>query len=576
MKTLPRLLRLLRPFAGQVAVAALLGVATVVCGIGLMGTAAFLIATAALQPSIADLQVAIVGVRFFGLFRGVFRYLERLASHRLTLRLLTRLRVWFFEALEPLAPARTLELKSADLLTRAVADVESLQEFYIRVLAAPLVAVTVAAGTALFLGAFDPRLAAPFAAAFAAGAIAVPLVVRHLGRPLGLRLATTRADLGAAIVDGVQGMADLLAFGRGQAQRRRIEALSATVSADRERAACIEALGSAAITFVTQAAVWGLLVLAIPMVREGVIDGVSLAVICLVGMAAFEAVQPLPAAAQYLEEQVAAARRVFTILDARPAVRDPEEPVSLPAAPGLEVNAVDFIYPKVLSPALSGLNLELPAGRRLAVVGPSGAGKSTLAYLLLRFWDPSAGTIRLAEHSLPDYRLEDLRRIIGVLSQRTDLFTGTVRENLLLAHPEANQGELDAAARKAELLTTIRGLPEGWDTWIGEQGLQLSGGQRRRLAIARLLLRDPPILVLDEPAAGLDAITERRLLRTLHELMEGRTTILITHRLVGMEDMDEILVLDQGRVVERGTHESLLAREGLYRQQYEAQYQVLS
>ena len=380
-------------------------------------------------------------------------------------------------------------------------------------------------------------------------------------------------------MDGVQGMADLLAFGRGQAQRRRIEALSATVSADRERTARIEALGSAATTFITHTAVWGLLVLAIPMSREGAIDGVALAVICLVGMAAFEAVQPLPVAAQYLEEQVAAARRIFTILGARPAVRDPEEPVSLPPpvpTPTLDIQELEFRYPGSHLPALCGVDLTLPAGHHLAVVGPSGAGKSTLAYLLLRFWDPSAGTIRLAEHTLPEYRLEDLRKVVGVLSQRTDLFTGTVRENLLLAHPDADERELDAAARKAELLTTIRGLPEGWDTWIGEQGLQLSGGQRRRLAIARLLLRDPPILVLDEPTAGLDAITERRLLRTLHELMEGRTTILITHRLVAMEDMDEILVLDRGRVVERGTHNALLARKGLYRQQYEAQYLFLS
>ncbi len=574
MRELLRLLRLVRPFAGQVAAATALGVATVASGIGLMGTAAFLIAAAALQPSIAELQVAIVGVRFFGLGRGIFRYLERLASHRLTLRLLGRLRVWFYEALEPLAPARTLSMRSADLLTRAVADVESLQELYIRVLAPPLVAITVAAGTGFFIGAFHLSLAVVFLSLFAAAGIGIPAGMHALGTRVGNRLTRTRADLAAAIVDGIQGMADLLACGQGAGQRHRVEELSLRLTRDRERASRVEALGAAAMTFATHATVWVVLVIAIPMVRAGFIDGVELAVICLVAMAAFEAVQPLPAAARHLSEQLAAARRVFSILDARPAVEDPVRPAPVsrePSPPALDIHGLEFTYPGSDEPALSGLDLELPAGGRLAVVGPSGAGKSTLAHLLLRFWDPAAGEILLAGHPLSDYRLDVLRQIVGVLSQRIDLFTGTVRDNLLLASPAANPDALEEAAGRAELLGTIDDLPEGWDTWIGERGLELSGGQRQRLAIARVLLRDPALLVLDEPTTGLDPVTEMRLMRTLRELMEDRTTILITHRLVAMEAMDQILVLDRGRVVEHGPHHELLAHDGLYRQLYEAQ-----
>jgi ATP-binding cassette subfamily C protein CydC len=378
-------------------------------------------------------------------------------------------------------------------------------------------------------------------------------------------------------------MADLLAFGQAGRQRQRVEELSLLTVADRERAARVDALGSAATTFATHATVWTVLVLGIPMVRNGGLTGVDLAVVCLVAMAAFEAVQPLPAAARGLAEQLAAAERIFAILEARPAVDDPERPFPLEAGslnrtgePVLELRSLSFTYPGSTTPVLCGVDLEVVAGSRIAVVGPSGAGKSTLAHLLLRFWDPSAGEIRLAGRPLSAYSLEVLRSVVGVLPQRTDLFTGTIRSNLLLAAPGAGPVELERAADRAELLAAIRAQPDGWDTWIGEQGLQLSGGQRRRLAVARLVLRDPSLIVLDEPTSGLDPVTEQRMMGSLLGLVEGRTTIVITHRLVTMDRFDEIVVLDRGRIVERGLHGDLLAHGGLYRQLHDAQQLELS
>jgi ATP-binding cassette, subfamily C, bacterial CydC len=574
MTTLIRLLRLLAAFRWQMAAAVILGVATVGSGVGLMATAAYLIASAALQPSIAELQVAIVGVRFFGLSRGVFRYLERLVSHDVTLRILGRLRWWFFRALEPLVPARTVEMRSSDLLTRAVTDVESLQDFFIRALAPPLVAALVAVGSGLVLEIYSSELALAFIGAYAATAVLIPLAVIRMGTASGASLISVRSELAMAIADGIEGMADLLVFGREDSQTRLVVELSRSVSDLRERVARIEASGTAGVTFATHATAWLVLVLAIPMVGEGRFTGVGLAVVCLVVMAAFEAVQPLPAAARGMAEQLAAADRIFAILDASPAVSDSEASSVEPRSGvggAMEWRGVSFAYPGASGPALRGFDLVIGDGRRVAVVGPSGSGKSTVANLLLRFWDPTEGEILLADTPLGLYSHQTLREAIGVLPQRTDLFTGTIRDNLLLAAPSAGQDDLDHAAAVADLLDTVRTFPEGWDTWIGEHGMQLSGGQRRRLALARLVLQDPLIAVLDEPTSGLDPVTEDRVMRSVLELFRGRTTIVITHRLVALDEFDEIVVLDHGRIVERGNHAELMAAEGLYRQLHDSQ-----
>ncbi len=648
---LRRLLGFAAPLWAWIALSVVLGVATVASGVGLLAASAWIISMAALQPSIAVLEVAIVAVRFFGITRGVFRYLERLVSHNVTFRLLAGFRVWFYAYLEPLAPAALSDYHSGDLLARLTADIGALEHFYVRVLAPPLVALAVAAGIYLFLAAYDLRLAFAQVAFLALAGLGVPVLTRLLSRRTAAGLVTERAALNSALVDGIQGLSDLLAFDQGPAQLARVGALSQAIGRLQCRMAAIRGLHSALGSLLTSLAVLALLVLAIPLVRAARLSGVDLAVLTLAAAASFEAVLPLPLAAQYLESSLEAARRLFALVDTEPPVDGEAQdirhaslatrqasgatvvPVGLPClepsapcppcrwqagqggrhagqpalpagrarpggvttgaagvrepgaartgqafgegevVPALRVRDLRFAYTPGAPPALDGLTFDVPAGASLAVVGPSGAGKSSLVNVLLRFWEYQAGDIWLFGRDLRAYSSEAARRQVGVVAQNTYLFNASVRDNLLLARPEAGQDEIEAAARAAGIHEFIQALPAGYDTWIGEQGLRLSGGERQRLAIARAVLKDAPLLLLDEATANLDPLTEVAVLHALRTLMQGRTTLLITHRLAGLESADDILVLDEGRVVERGRHAALLARGGLYRRMWEYQVQ---
>ena len=570
-----RLLRLAAPFTSRMALAALLGFAAIGSSIGLMTTSAYLIARAALHPSIADLQIAIVGVRFFGIVRGVFRYLERYVSHEVTFRLLARLRVWFYAALEPLAPARLMQYRSGDLLARIVADVETLEGVYLRVIAPPIVALLVAVLVAVLLGSFDPRLATTLLAFLLLAGAGLPLLLRALSRSTGQRLVQVRSELNSTLVDGIQGVADLLAFGREKQHLAQVRGLSRELGRLQGGMARLGGLHGALTGLLMNLATLAVLVVAIPLVSSAKLDGVYLALLTLAAMSCFEAVLPLPQAFQYLGNNLEAARRLFEIVDAQPAVADPPSPVPVPTRPSLRVEGLCFAYQAGGPLALDGVSLDLPAGKHLAVVGPSGAGKSTLVHLLLRFWEYDQGRILLDGQELREHHQGELRRQMEVVSQRTHLFNATLRENLLLARPEATETEMIQAAQQAQIHGFIQSLPQGYDTRLGEQGLRLSSGQRQRLAIARAILKDAPILILDEPTAHLDALTERELMEALQTLATGRTVLIVTHRLLGLEMADEILVLSGGRIVERGRHHDLLQAGGLYQRMWALQNQMI-
>jgi ATP-binding cassette, subfamily C, bacterial CydC len=563
LQTFLRLLVFLRPFLGWVCLSVLLGALTIGAGIGLLGTSAFLIATAALHPSVAVLEVAIVGVRFFGISRAVFRYLERLVSHSVNFRHLAQLRVWFYRQIEPLAPAGLQEYQAADLLNRAIADIETLENFYVRAVAPPLSALVIIAGSGWFLGSYDPRLTWLLVAALLLAGGGLPLLLYWLNRVPGAAGIEKRAELHGQLLDAFQGMPDLLAFGQGKAQLQRIQSANQALTRAQRRVNLNAALANMVSLILNGLALWGVLLVAIPMVGQR-FDGVALAVIALVTLSSFEAVTPLIPAAQHLESSLAAARRLFVLAEKKAAVSPPRQPLAPPQSAALHIRGLTFSYTEEAPPAIQDLDLDLPPGKRIALVGSSGAGKTTLANLLLRFWDFQQGTIELDGADIRRYAAEDVRSLLAVLTQPAYLFSASLRQNILIARPGAADAEIEQALRGARLDELVANLPQGLNTWVGERGLQLSGGERQRVLIARALLRDAPIWILDEPTANLDSQTEQIMIETLRQASQGRSVITITHRLVGLEDMDEILVMRQGRVVERGRHSVLLAMNGMY------------
>jgi ATP-binding cassette subfamily C protein CydC len=529
LKTFMRTIKLLSPFAWLIFLALLLGALTIGSSVGLMATSAWMLSKAALMPSIAELSVAPVMVRFFGVMRAVMRYGERLVSHDVTFRLLAHLRVKFYDTLEPLAPAILSRYRTGDLLSRAVGDIEGLQNIFLRAVAPPLVALISIVATTLFIGIFDPLTALMALAWFIIGAVALPYIAWMGGKRLGAPSVLLQSDMNSLMVEGIQAMGEILIYDDATAEtsyQHRLKTLLDDITAHERLSARWDALTVMLNVMVVQGA--GLAVLFIALAR---IDGILLATVSLATIATFEAITPLAPAIQTLGENLSAAERLFQLIDTPPAVVDTVQTSPTPLDGSLIFQNVTFRYTHDHPPVFDKQNLTILSGARVAILGESGRGKSTLVTLLARFYDYEAGTVLLGGHDLRQYTQTGARDCIAVMEQRTYLFNTSIKENIRIARPTATDDDIIAVAKIAEIHEFIMGLPQGYDTRIGEDGAQLSGGQRQRVALARAFLRQAPILILDEPVAHLDAVTGNAILDTIFEQAGERTVILLAHQL---------------------------------------------
>ena len=550
----------------RLALAVLLGAGAMGCAVGLAATSAWLISRSAQRPQESAIAIAIVGVQFFALGRGLLRYCERLAGHDAALRVLARVQVQLYERLERLAPAGLPEFRNGELLARLVHDVDALQSLLVRVIPPFAIAALVGAITVALLGAMLPAAALVLLICLLLAATLVPWASGRLAARSAARQAHARGELTAEVVDVLAGAPELTVDGSIELALARVQALDAELTEIARAQARTAGLGQGLVTALMGLAMWASLALGVAAVADGRLDGVLLAALALVPLVASELVAPLPSATRALQQVRRSRARLDEVMRSATPLLDPPQHARLPAS-GTRTIAVRELrcrYPGQRDWALDGVDLDLPAGARVALVGASGAGKTTLAWALLRFLPYASGSITIDGVELADLDGAQVRGEIAMVDQDAHLFDSTVEANLRLARPDATELQLLYALARARLLEWVQTLPAGLATEVGEHGARVSGGQRQRIALARALLADRPVLILDEPGEHLDAQTARAILDDLLAAAGGRSTLLITHRLARLEDFDEIVVLHAGRVVERGTHDDLLARGGRY------------
>jgi thiol reductant ABC exporter CydC subunit len=560
-----------RPVRGRLLAAAAAGAGATGCGIALLAVSGFLLARASEHPGIVAISGAVVAVRAFSAGRGVLRYAERLVSHDAAFRVLAEARVRVYQRLARLAPAGLGALRSGDLVARLVSDVDDTQDVFVRGVGPVLAAAVAGAGTVTACLLLLAPAAGVLAAGLLAAGVAVPWLAAARARAAGRRTATARGTLAASLADVLAGAADLHACGGEETALAEVTAADGSLTRLARRSASGEAVGAGLGAAAAGLTLWGVLLLGVTAVSGGTFTRVPLAVLTLTALAAFEAVSPLPGAAIRAGQARAGAARLAVVLATPDPVRDPPAPLPLPSGPAAVcLRGAQVRYQQGEPFALDGVDLDLPPGRRVALVGPSGAGKSTVAAVLLRFCELAGGSAMLGGAALASYRADDVRTMIGGCPQDPHVFDATLRENVLLAQPGASAAELDRAAARAGLLTWLRSLPQGWDTPVGAHGAAVSGGERQRLALARALLAGPAVLILDEPTAHLDPAARRALTADLLSATSGCATLLITHELDGLDQVDEVVVLEAGKVSQRGTHTELLRASGWYRQMWTA------
>ena len=565
-QVVPRLLEYGRALAGWLAASTVFRILGMGSGITMLAIGAAGVAAVALDSRARVSRFILVMVAL-ALAKGLFRYLEQYTGHYVAFHLLASLRNDFYKRVEPLAPgAFTAKDHSGDLLARAMKDISRIEVFYAHTLAPLVAAIVLPAAAVVFVGvAYHPLFALVLGPAVLLVGFMIPFQSQRTAAHSARDLLESRAELSAHLVDGIQGIREVLSFGYGARRTSELDELGKTAEVARRRLGSVVAVRRGVNELLIGATIAMQLMVGAALVNRGSFSWSELVVALAVTVAVFPSVLAVEEFMGDLEQALGAASRIFETMERQPVVAEAEKAKPPAADSSVVFEDVSFNYPgNGVAPALREVSFTMPAGVTTAVVGPSGAGKSTLLWLLLRFWDPDEGRILLGGEDIRNLSFADLRDRIAVVSQRTHLFNESIAENLRIAKSDATSAEIEEACRVAEIHDFIAGLPNGYETQIGEMGERLSGGQRQRLALARALLKDAPLLVLDEATSELDLETERSIQSQLDALAAGRTTLVIAHRLVTVRNADQILVLDRRRIVERGKHHELLGKSGAY------------
>ncbi|WP_313825643.1 heme ABC transporter ATP-binding protein/permease CydC [Leclercia sp.] len=545
-----------------------LAIVTLLASIGLLTLSGWFLSASAVAGFAGlysfNYMLPAAGVRGTAITRTAGRYFERLVSHDATFRVLQHLRVTTFSKLLPLSPAGLARYRLGELLNRVVADVDTLDHLYLRVISPLVGALVVIVVVTLGLSLLDVNIALVLGGIMLLTLFLLPPLFYRAGKPTGENLTRLRGEYRQQLTGWLQGQAELTIFGASRRYRAQMENTELNWHEAQRKQSELTALSQALMLLIGGIAVMAMLWLASGGVGGNTQPGPLIALFVFCALAAFEALAPVTGAFQHLGQVVASALRITQITGQQPEVTFSTTLSEVPEHLALRLADVSFAYEGQAQPALDHINLTIPAGAHVAVLGRTGCGKSTLLQLLTRAWDPAQGQILFNDTPVSEMSEPALRKTVSVVPQRVHLFSATLRDNLLLAAPGTGDDLLAAMLEKVGLHKLLE--DEGLNSWLGEGGRQLSGGELRRLAIARALLHDAPLMLLDEPTEGLDATTERQILDLLEKEMQGKTVLMVTHRLRGLVDFDQIIVMDNGQIIEQGSHAELLAKQGRYYQ----------
>lgn len=554
MKDLWFFLKLFKPHSGWLLGGIILSLLTAFASIALLTLSGWFISASALAGLVVidgnllafNFMLPAAQIRALAIIRTLGRYGERLVTHEATFRVLAGIRSWFFQQLIPLVPGRLSILRSGDLLSRMTTDIDALDSLYLRLLAPAIVATIGVTAVTVFLAFYAPVISLTTGLMLVVASGVVPWVFSRLGRSGAEKIVVLAANFRIRQVDMMQGFTDLIANQAYVRFSNFLEQFSDLMLNTHRQNNRLSAISSAITFLLAQITVLLALVLGAILFKESLLSGTDLALVIFCVLAAFELVTPLPVALQMLTKLQKAARRIRQVTEMSPTAPRHIQVEVLPERYDLQLNNVSFRYPDQQNWVLKNISLAIPQGSKIAIVGVSGSGKTTLLHLLMRYYDPDEGNVLIAEHNLKQLDADQLMTCFGVLSQRSQLFAASIKQNLLIAKPKALATELDAAIQAAGLDKFISYLPEGLDTWVGESGVKVSGGEARRIALARLYLKNAPVLILDEPTEGLDSDTERDVFKALANFARDKTVIMVTHREAGLGLVDVVYSMEQG------------------------------